>query len=68
MAARLEEEARRGTLKLREDTRALEDRRQRALDELREIAATLQDLVRSGATRPGAPEPITHARSVRRAR
>jgi len=69
MAARLEEEARRGTLKLREDTRALEDRRQRALDELREIAATLQDLVRSGATaRPGAPEPIANARSVRRSR
>ena len=69
MAARLEEEARRGTLKLREDTRALEDRRQRSLDELREIAATLQDLVRSGATaRPGAPEPIANARSVRRSR
>jgi DNA repair protein SbcC/Rad50 len=69
MAARLEEEARRGTLKLREDTRALEDRRQRALDELREIAATLQDLVRSGVTaRPGAPEPIENARSVRRSR
>lgn len=69
MASHLEEEARRGTLKLREDTRALEDRRQRALDDLREIAATLQDLVRGGAAaRPGAPEPIASARSLRRSR
>ena len=69
MASRLEEEARRGTLKLREDTRALEDRRQRALDDLREIAATLQDLVHGGATaRPGAPESLANARSARRPR
>ena len=69
LAARLEEEARRGTLKLREDTRALEDRRQRALDDLREIAATLQDLVAGGATaRPGAPESLANARSRRRPR
>jgi hypothetical protein len=70
MAARLEEEARRGTLKVREDTRALEDRRQRALDDLREIAATLQDLVQAGGATagPGAPEQIANARSLRRSR
>ena len=69
MAARLEEEARRGTLKFREDTRALEERRQRALDDLREIAATLEDLVQGGVTgRAGAPESIANARSRRRSR
>ena len=67
--AAVEEEARRGTLKFREDTRALEERRQRVLDELREIAATLEDIAQGGAAgRVGAPESIANARSRRRSR
>ena len=45
MAGQLQEEARRAREGLSNDTRALEDRRTRALDDLRDIAATLQDLV-----------------------
>ena len=51
MAGQLEEEARQRNASLREETRSLEDRRRRALDDLREIAATLQDIAVDSARR-----------------
>jgi chromosome segregation ATPase len=45
MARQLEQEARARADALRAETRGLEERRSRALDELRDIAATLEDLL-----------------------
>ena len=45
MAGQLEAEARRAREGLSDETRALEERRKRALDDLRDVAATLQDLL-----------------------
>jgi len=67
MARRLEDEARARADALRADTRGLEERRARALEELRDIAATLGDLV-GGDRPPAEPEPIASARSFRRRR
>jgi len=67
MARRLEDEARAHADGLRSETRGLEERRARAVEDLRDIAATLEDLL--GGDRPAAaPEPITSARSLRRRR
>jgi hypothetical protein len=51
MATQLEQEARQRIASARDETRALEDRRRRALEDLREIAATLQDLAGGSARR-----------------
>jgi hypothetical protein len=55
MAGQLEAEARRRRAGLSDDTRALEDRRSRALDDLREIAGTLRDLVDGVESAESAP-------------
>ncbi len=59
MAGQLEEEARRAREGLLSETRALEDRRGRALDDLRDIAATLQDLVVGSADTSGRADAST---------
>ncbi|MGH3023275.1 MAG: hypothetical protein ACRDNI_06425 [Gaiellaceae bacterium] len=52
MAGQIEGEARRSHAGLREEIRSLEERRQRVLESLRELAAELTDLVPEPASRP----------------
>jgi hypothetical protein len=71
MARRLEEESQERGEKLREELRVLEERRNRALDDLREIAASIEDAL-SGRAGTRAPEPsstsLADALSVKRRR
>jgi hypothetical protein len=67
MAHRLEAEARARAGELRDETRSLEERRARAFEDLRDIAATLQDLL-GGERHRTAPESITGALPLRRRR
>ncbi len=68
MAGQLEEEARRARQGLSDETRALEERRQRALDDLRDIAGTLQDLLAGTGEANGREEASVSALSLRRRR
>jgi hypothetical protein len=71
MARRLEEESRERSEELREELRVLEERRNRALEDLREIAAHLEDVL-AGAPAAAAPDPgspsLADALSLKRRR
>jgi hypothetical protein len=64
-ARELEQQDRERTEGLRRETRALEERRDRALAELREIALDLRDTIEDGRARLG-EEPLASALDVRR--
>lgn len=64
-ARELEEEDRKRTQGLREEARALEDRRDRTLEELREIALDLRDTMEDGRARTG-EESLASALDIRR--
>jgi hypothetical protein len=71
MAHRLEEESQERRDRLRDELRVLEERRNRALDDLREIAAHLEDVL-AGRPSASAPEPsspsLVDALSLKRRR
>jgi hypothetical protein len=71
IAGRLEEESQERGEELREEIRVLEERRNRAVDDLREIAATLEDVL-AGRTDTRAREPgsasLAEALSLKRRR
>jgi hypothetical protein len=64
-AQELEEQDRERTRGLREEARALEERRDRTLEELREIALDLRDTMEDGSARTG-EESLTSALDIRR--
>jgi hypothetical protein len=64
-AQALEEQDRERTQGLREEARALEERRDRTLDELREIALDLRDTIEDGSARNG-EESLDSALDIRR--
>jgi hypothetical protein len=64
-ARELEEQDRERTQGLREETRALEERRDRTLAELREIALDLRDMMEDGGARIG-EESLASALDIRR--
>jgi hypothetical protein len=64
-AQALEEQDRERTQGLREEARALEERRDRTLEELREIALDLRDTIEDGSARNG-EESLSSALDIRR--
>ncbi len=69
MARQLDDESERRRTELRDELRILEERRNRALDELREIAAHLEDILAGGTSEPERGSgSLTDALSLKRRR
>ena len=60
MARQIDGDARRGVDQLRQEVKLLEDRRERALQSLRDVAAQLEDVL----LRPRAGEPADQVESL----